>query len=165
MLGITIACMQDFINKLIVKIPTWLRWVLILPVAFLADFAAQSIYRFLFYFIPFQSVRPYTDELAWLFFAPLVFIVAGVKMAPRFWFYVACFLIATRSAISLVNVYTLMNYLSNGGSIVARASVTTAPIWWSLLVQVLFLGFAALIIVKDKNIRKEPTPTRPVLDF
>jgi hypothetical protein len=156
---------QDFFNKLIVKMPTSLRWVLFLPVAFLADLVAQSFYRFIFYFIPFHGVRPYTDELIWRFFAPMVFVVVGVKMAPRFWFYMACFLIAIKSAIALVNIYTLTYYLANGGSATAPAFVTNAPVWWSLLVQILFLGFAALIVAKDRNIRKEPTAANPVLDF
>jgi len=145
--------------------PTSLRWVLFLPVAFLADLVAQSFYRFIFYFIPFHGVRPYTDELIWRFFAPMVFVVVGVKMAPRFWFYMACFLIAIKSAIALVNIYTLTYYLANGGSATAPAFVTNAPVWWSLLVQILFLGFAALIVAKDRNIRKEPTAANPVLDF
>lgn len=136
-----------------------------LPIAVLADLVAQTVYRFLFYFIPFHAVRPYTDELVWRFFAPMVFIVAGVKMAPRFWFYVACILIAIKSAIALVNIYTLMQYLGNGGSWSAPAFVTNAPVWWSLLVQILFLAFGALTIAKDRNIRKVPTATNPVLDF
>src|ERR1700730_8108218 len=113
MLGRQIAAnMQELVNRLIVKIPSWLRWVLVLPIALLAELAAQSFYRLLFYAIPFQAVRPYTDELVWRVFAPVVFIVAGVKMAPRFWFYVACILIAIKSAIVLVNVYTLTQYLA-----------------------------------------------------
>jgi hypothetical protein len=118
-----------------------------------------------FLFYPFHGVRPYTDELIWRFFAPMVFVVAGVKMAPRFWFYVACLLIAIKSAIAVVNLCTLTHYLANGGSMTALAFATNAPVWWSLLVQVLFLGFAALIVAKDRNIRKEPTAANPVLDF
>ena len=95
----------------------------------------------------------------------MVFVVVGVKMAPRFWFYMACFLIAIKSAIALVNIYTLTYYLANGGSATAPAFVTNAPVWWSLLVQILFLGYAALIVAKDRNIRKEPTAANPVLDF
>jgi hypothetical protein len=145
--------------------PAWLRWVLVLPIAVLADLAAQTVYRLLFYFIPFPAVRPYTDELAWRFFAPMVFIVAGVKMAPKLWFYVACILIAIKSAIALVNIYTLLHYVGNGGSWSAPAFVTNAPVWWSVLVQTLFLAFAALTVAKDRNIRKEPSSPNAVLDF
>lgn len=91
----------------------------------------------------------------------MVFVVAGVKMAPRFWFYVACFLIAIKSAIALMNIYTLTHYLVNDGPIV-RDERTGLVV---LVVQILFLGFAALIVAKDRNIRKEPTAANPVLDF
>ena len=121
--------------------------------------------RLLLYAIPFEAVRPYTDEVVWRVFAPAVFIVAGVKMAPKLWFYVACILIAIKSAIALVNVYTLTQFLVGGGSVVAPAFVTNAPVWWSLLSYILFLAFAALTIAKDRNIRKEPTIKNPVLDF
>ena len=85
--------MQQYLNRFVLKLPHWLRWILILPVAFLADLIAQIIYRLVFWIIPFSSIHPYTDELAWRFFAPLIFVVAGTKMAPRHWLIVACALI------------------------------------------------------------------------
>ena len=76
--------MQQWIDKLILKLTAWLRWLLVIPIAFAADLAAQSIYQVIFRAIPFAAVRPYTDELIWHFFAPIIFVVAGVKMAPRY---------------------------------------------------------------------------------
>jgi hypothetical protein len=58
--------MQQYLNRFVLKLPHWFRWILILPVAFLADLIAQIIYRLGFWIIPFSSIHPYTDELAWL---------------------------------------------------------------------------------------------------
>lgn len=157
--------MQEYINQLILRLPHWLRWVLVLPIAFLADLVAQVIYRLWFWFVPFQSIHPYTDELAWRFFAPLVFVLVGTKMAPRHWFIVACVLIGFKSVIALVNIAILGNYLANGGSLSAASQVTNAPVWWSLLVQGLFVVFGLFIVATDRNIRKKPTAAQPILDF
>lgn len=43
-----------------------------------------------------------------------------------------------------------------GGSLKAPAYTTGAPVWWSLLVHLLFLAFAVFFIAKDQNIRKVP---------
>lgn len=157
--------MQQWVDKLILRLPTWLRWLLVIPLAFAADLAAQSVYQIIFRAIPFAGVRPYTDELIWRFFAPLLFVVAGVKMAPRHWFMVTCCLIGFKAAVSFVNIHTLCLYVLRGGSLKAPAYITTAPVWWSLLVQLLFLLFAVFIIVKDQNIRKVPNESSPILDF
>jgi hypothetical protein len=157
--------MQDLLNRLILKLPQWLRWVLILPVAFLADLVAQVIFKLLFWAIPIPYIHPYTDELAWRFFAPLVFVVAGTKVAPRHWLVVACVLIGFKSAVALANIVTLVIYLANGGNLSALASVTNAPVWWSLFVQVVFIAFGVFVAVADRNIRKTPVNGRSVLDF
>jgi hypothetical protein len=156
---------QQYVNQLILRLPHWLRWVLILPTAFLADLVAQVIYRLLFWLVPFSFIRPYTDELAWRFFAPLIFVVAGTKMAPRHWLIVACVLIGFKAAIALVNIITLLNYLDKGGNVSSPAPITNAPVWWSLLVQALFIALGVFIAVADRNIRKKPTDSQPVLDF
>lgn len=157
--------MQEYLDRIILKLPDWLRWILILPVAFLADLVAQVIYRLIFWIVPFPSIHPYTDELAWRFFAPLIFVVAGAKMAPRHWLIVTCGLIGIKSAIALVNIITLGNYVTNGGSWSAPSQVTNAPVWWALLVQALFIAFGILTMLKDRNIRKKPTEAQPILDF
>lgn len=157
--------MQQYLNRFVLKLPHWLRWILILPVAFLADLVAQIIYRLVFWIIPFAAIHPYTDELAWRFFAPLIFVVAGTKMAPRHWLIVACALIGFKAAIALVNIVTLLNYLDKSGNISSPTPITNAPVWWSLLVQGLFIAFGILIAVADRNIRKKPTDAQPILDF
>jgi hypothetical protein len=127
--------MQQWIDKLILKLPVWLRWLLVVPIAFAADLVAQSVYQMIFRALPFAALRPYTDELIWRFFAPLIFIVAGVKMAPRYWFGTACVLTAFKALITVVNIYTLSLFLLHRGSLTAPAHVTKAPVWWSLLIQ------------------------------
>lgn len=157
--------MQQLIDRLILKLPVWLRWLLVIPVAFGADLAAQSIYQVIFRLIAIGALRPYTDELIWRFFAPLFFIVSGVKMAPRHWFAVAFLLTGFKAVIAFVNIHTLSKYLFEGGSLKAHAFITGAPIWWSILVHLLFLAFAAFVLAKDKNIRKVPSQNTPILDF
>jgi hypothetical protein len=119
----------------------------------------------LFWLIPIPSIHPYTDELAWRFFAPLAFMMAGTKMAPRHWLVVACFLTTLKVVVALLNIITLGNYLINGGSLSAPAVVTNAPVWWSLLIQGLFIAFGVFVAVADRNIRTEPTDAQPLLDF
>jgi len=157
--------MQQLIDAVIRKMPGWLRWLLVLPTAFLADLAAQSFYQVVLHAIPMQVIRPYTDELIWRVLAPVVFVIGGVKMAPRYWFQVSCLLLGFKSIIALINIHTLVKYLLDGGSLLAPANVTNAPAWWSLLCHVLFIGFASLMIVIDKNIRKQPTERMSILDF
>lgn len=157
--------MQQWVDRQILRLPAWLRWLLVIPVAFAADLAAQSIYQVIFRVIPFATLRPYTDELIWRFFAPLIFVVAGVKMAPRYLFATACSLIGFKSVVAVVNVYTLALYLYRGGDSKAPAYVTGAPVWWSLLVHLLFLAFAVFVVAKDQNIRKVSPENASVLDF
>lgn len=75
-------------------------------------------------------------------------------MAPKHWFKVACFLISFKSAIALFNIYRLSTFLYDGASLMEPVYITNAPIWWSLLIQVLFLAFAVFVIAKDEYIRK-----------
>jgi len=157
--------MQRWIDKFILRLPAWLRWLLVIPIAFVADLAAQSIYQVIFRVVPFTALHPYTDELIWRFFAPCIFVVAGVKMAPRYWFAVACFLTGFKALIAGINIYTLSLYLVRGGSLKAPAYITEAPVWWSLFVQLLFLALSVFIIAKDQNIRKVSNDNSPIIDF
>jgi hypothetical protein len=157
--------MQQWFDKLILKLPVWIRWLLVLPIAFAGDFAAQSMYQLIFKVFLFAALRPYTDELIWHFLAPLIFVVVGVKMAPRYWFMVACSLTGFKAVIAVINIHTLSLYLLKSGSLKAQVYVTEAPVWWSLLVQVLFLAFAIFMIAKDQSIRKEPSKNAPIFDF
>jgi hypothetical protein len=140
---------------MISKMPNWLRWILVIPIAFIADLAAQSIYQLIFsYLNPFEALRPYTDELIWRFFSSLIFIFAGLIMAPKHRFTVACILIVFKSAIALFNIYRLSTFLYDGASLMEPVYITKAPIWWSLLVHILFLSFAIFAIAKDTDIRR-----------
>lgn len=67
--------------------------------------------------------------------------------------------------VAVVNIYTLSLYVLQGGSLKAPAYITEAPVWWSLLVHLLFLAFAIFVIAKDQNIRKVPSENVPILDF
>ena len=156
--------MQDFVNQIVLRLPNWLRWLLIVPVAIVADLLSQSFFRMLFLALP-EPFRPFTDELIWRFFAPMAFVAAGLKMAPKHWFIAACCLIGFKALVAIVNVYTLVMYVSDGGSLRAPAYATDAPVWWSLLVQILFLAFAVFVVAKDMNIRKIPTENVPIFNF
>jgi hypothetical protein len=156
---------QQWVDKLILRLPTWLRWLLVIPVAFAADLAVQSVYQIIFRAIPFAAVRPYADELIWRFFAPLLFVVAGVKMAPRYWFMATCCLTGFKVVVAVVNIHTLSLYVLRGGSLKAPVYITAVPVWWSLLVHLLFLAFAVFVVAKDQNIRKVPSENAPILDF
>src|ERR1700722_7940505 len=124
--------MQDFINKLILKMPNWLRWLLILPMAQLADLAAQSIFQIILHAFPWRAVRPYSDEFIWRVLASAFFLAGGLKMAPKYWFQVAVALVALKTIVAVTNIYILGKYLFDGGTWTAPAFVTNAPVWWSL---------------------------------
>ena len=157
--------MQDLFDRMICFLPDWLRWVLFVPAAFLGDFASQSIGHLLFLFTLPQSLLPYGDEFIWRVWAPAMFAFIGTKIAPRHWFYVMCLLLGMKSVVAIINIRTLLTFWYAGGTLTEPAIVTNAPIWWSIVVHLVFVAFAVLIVRFDRNIRKERTDAYPVWAF
>ncbi len=157
--------MQQVIDRLIRRLPDWVRWALFLPAALLGDLASQSIGRaFARLALP-NAIVPYSDEFVWRVWAPTMFVLAGTKVAPRGWFYVACLLTAIKSVVAAVNIHTLVVFWMDGGSLTEPAIITGAPVWSSIVAEVLFLGFAVLLVMMDRGIRKERTDAYTVLKF
>jgi hypothetical protein len=65
----------------------WVRWILVLPVAFTIDMLAQSIAQgLLSYLIVTKSLAPFINSLIWQVLAPLAFVAGGVIVAPKYKF-------------------------------------------------------------------------------
>jgi hypothetical protein len=68
-------------------LPTWLRWVLVLPTAFLVGYISETIPRILFATIEIAinrqlTFKPGVDYLIWQAYSPIFFVIGGMKMAP-----------------------------------------------------------------------------------
>jgi hypothetical protein len=164
-----VSLVQTKINSIILKIPHWLRWLLVIPVAVACDLAAQTIYRLVFAIIihiadfPFDFVRPYTDEIIDRILAPVVFLTEGTRMAPSHWFRVASCLLLFKVCITLYNLFILSIFVLHGTGMSTPTYYTQCPLWWSFLIHLIFIALSGLIILKDQTIRKEPSPAYPIL--
>ena len=68
-------------------IPTWLRWVLILPAAFLTGQLSETISQILFATIEVATnhhltFKPGFEYLTWQAYSPIFFVTGGLKLAP-----------------------------------------------------------------------------------
>ncbi len=157
--------MQNLLDRMISRLPDWLRWVLFLPAALLGDLASQTLgHLFVMLALP-RSIVPYGDEFIWRILAPVIFVLSGTKVAPRYWFYIAGLLLSIKSLVAIINIRTLVLFWQRGGSLAEPALVTQAPIWWSIAVQFIFIMLAVLMLVMDRGIRKERSDAYPVLEF
>lgn len=66
--------------------PLWIRWVLVLPVAFTIDMLAQSITHGLSYLLIPKSLEPFINFLTWQALTTLAFVAGGVIVAPKYKF-------------------------------------------------------------------------------
>lgn len=136
------------------RLPLWARWSLLLPGAFVADYITQSFLRIFFFilallFLP-KSLLPYINFLNWQAFAPFVFVVMGVQIAPSRKFVVAAVLGGIKIWVAIVNIHTAYTYIIHGGSWLNRSNIVSSPLWWNICVFVfciaILLGFMLLVL-------------------
>lgn len=128
--------------KLIHKLPHWVRWILVLPAAFIGDMAAQSYGLILATMSGLKG--PYANAFIWYTFAPLIWLAAGVKLAPVHRSLAGAVLAAIKVGVLVYNSYSAIDFLNKGGSWDSIYPVTDAPLWWHLVTYI--LGIIALIV-------------------
>ena len=67
------------------RLSTWFRWLLVIPIAFLMGYISEIIPRLLFATIEIAinhhlTFRPGVDCLIWQAYAPIFFVIGGMKM-------------------------------------------------------------------------------------
>jgi hypothetical protein len=121
------------------RLPPWSRWVLVLPTAFASGLIAEMIPRMLFAVME-MSVnhellfRPGFDFVIWQLWAPLIFVVGGVQMAPRFKFSTFLVIGGSKIAVSTINLVRGWWFIHRDGSWAAVDPTTNSPIWWNEII-------------------------------
>jgi len=128
---------QDRLNRL----PQWLRWLFVVPSAFLMSLIAEILPRVIFSALELivnhrLLFKPGVDSLVWQFWAPLFFVTSGVSMAPRFKFLTFIGVGGLKVAVAAMNLTTNLNFIKRGGSWDALDPTTNSPIWWNSIVCV-----------------------------
>jgi hypothetical protein len=124
------------------RLPTWLRWVLVLPMAFLIGYISETIPRLLFATIEIAinhqlTFKPGVDCLIWQAYAPVFFVIGGMKMAPSHKFGVFVILAGLKIAVAIVNIYNIISFTNNGGEWDRLDPILNSPLWWNAPVYVL----------------------------
>ncbi len=134
---------------LLYKLPPWMRWLLVVPAAILADLLTQSICRFLAFIVVPKTALPFVEYFTWQAFAPLMFVIVGVQIAPSRKFVTALVLGGLKIYVAFVNAHMAFTYILRGGSWLSRDDIVASPLWWSMSVYfvciVLLLSFAVLM--------------------
>jgi hypothetical protein len=135
----------------------WLRWLLILPVALLADWISQSCGLVVLKFLEviwghedrtiyaWLGGRPFAEALIWHTWAPGWFVWAGAMVAPKHRFRVAVALAAIVAVVAVYNVQSWLRYALGSGSWSAVEPTTGAPAWW--LMSTFVLGIIVVVLV------------------
>jgi hypothetical protein len=124
------------------RLPTWLRWALVIPTALVVGTVAEMLPRFLFSPIEIAvnhrlTFRPGFDSLTWQAYAPLFFIIAGVEMAPSYKFSTFIVLGGLKITVAAVNLYTVLDFANDSLSWSRRDPITESPLWWNAPVFIL----------------------------
>jgi hypothetical protein len=132
---------QNFLS-FIDKMPHWLKWLLVLPAAFIGDMAAQSIGLIIATITCLRG--PYANAFIWYTFAPIIWLVVGLRFAPSHRSLAGAILAAIKIVVLLYNSYSAIDFLNHGGSWTDIYPITEAPLWWHLITYI--VGIIALIV-------------------
>jgi hypothetical protein len=124
------------------KIPHWLRWLLVLPTAFIADWASQSISLIIATIIGLRG--PYANAFIWFTLAPVIWLIVGVRFAPTHRSFVGAILAVIKVVVLLYNSYSAIDRLNHGGTWNDIYPITEAPLWWHLITYI--LGIIILMV-------------------
>jgi hypothetical protein len=124
------------------RLPTWLRWVLVLPTAFLVGYISEIIPRILFATIEIAinhqlTFKPGVDCLIWQAYSPVFFVIGGMKIAPSHRFGVFMVLGGLKIAVAIVNMYNIVSFTNGGGEWDRLDPILNSPLWWNAPVYIL----------------------------
>ncbi len=127
------------------RIPTWLRWVLVLPTAFLVGLVGEVVPRMLFGAMEVVVnhhllFRPGFDSLIWQLWSPLLFVAGGMQMAPAHKFVTFLVVGGLKIAVAIANLAQVFEFIRGGGPWTAVDPITKSPLWWNTLIYGLCLA-------------------------
>jgi len=127
------------------RIPSALRWILILPAAFLMGLVAEMLPRLLFSLTEISVnhtllFRPGFDILVWQGWAPVVFVAAGIQMAPAHKLLTFLVVGGLKIAAAAFNLVQVIQFIDSGGRWTSVDEIVKSPLWWDVVVYVLCLA-------------------------
>lgn len=144
------------------SLPTWLRWVLVLPTAFLVGYISETIPRILFATIEIAvnhqlTFKPGVDYLIWQAYSPVFFAIGGMKMAPLHRFGVFVTLAGLKIAVAIVSLYNIVSFTNGGGEWDRLDPILNSPLWWNAPVHMLCIVLLVIfgVYLAAKSPRKQ----------
>ena len=124
------------------RLPNWLRWVLVLPMAFFVGQIAETVPRLLFATIEIiinhhLTFKPGFNCLTWQAYSPIFFVIGGMLMAPSHRVAVLLTLDALKIAVAIFNLHTTLSFINRGGRWERLDPILNSPLWWNASVYVL----------------------------
>ena len=125
-------------SQVLNRLPSWLRWILVLPTAIASDLVTQSLGRIgiFIYDYPQHIVNP----LVWHTIAPYAFVSGGAWMTPAYRSVVIIILCLWRISMSIFNIYNIFDYVNHGGSWSNTDPITYATMRWTAWTMVFGIG-------------------------
>jgi len=151
------------------RLPTWLRWVMVLPTAFLVGQISETISQILFATIEIAinhqlTFKPGVDCLIWQAYSPIFFVIGGMRMAPSHRFSVFVTLGGIKIAVAIVNLYNVVSFTNGGGEWDSMDPTLNSPLWWNapvyMLCIVLLVIFGVYLAAKSLGKREAIRDTR-----
>ena len=155
--GAIVVGIGGVLQKVGARLPEWSRWVLFMPAAFAAGFAAESISRVIFSIGEIAVnhhllFRPGVDMVMWQLWGPLWFVLAGLWVAPSRKFLVFLIVGGIKGIVALINLDSVIRFIAGGGSWTALDPVAQSPTWWNAVIYascVLLIGTVGVLVYRD----------------
>jgi hypothetical protein len=148
--GILVPSLKLLNSPRLSRLPTWLRWALVLPMAFLVGQISETIPRILFATIEVAinhhlTFRPGVDCLIWQAYSPIFFVIGGMKMAPSHRFSVFVALGGLKVGVAILNIYNVVSFTNSGGEWDRLDPILNSPLWWNVPVYLLCIVLLVII--------------------
>jgi hypothetical protein len=140
--GILIPASKLFDQDRLSRLPSWLRWILVLPTAICMGLVGEMIPRLVFatgeILVNHNLLfKPGVDELIWAFWAPLLFVAGGVTMAPKYKFSTFIMVGGLKLVVAVRDLVMSLIFVSHGGSWESLDQDTNSPLWWNSIAYIL----------------------------
>ncbi len=160
-----VPLLKNLSHPRILRMPVWLRWALLVPVAFTVSTVAEIIPKFLFslYEVSINhtlTFRPGIDSLIWSAYAPLFFVIAGAKVAPSRRLTVYLVLGVFKIIVAVTNIYTVLSVTSAGMSWSRTDTLINSPLWWNFSVYI--IGICLIIVSAIVTMMETKTPEEDI---
>jgi len=124
------------------KLSNWLRWLLVIPTALVVGTVAEMVAEMAFRTVEVienhhLTFKPGVDYLIWQWWEAFVFVVAGVRMAPRHRFRTFLVVGGIKIGVAIVNTFNDVQFVASGGSWNDLSTIVHSPLWWNSVVHIL----------------------------